>query len=232
MLVGRTRRFDVATVSAMTGRGTGQPPRPGMRGRRGVLVWVALVVAYVALMLAAYFRLPAATLTITDVGVAVVLVLAALGVLLWLFLRQIRRVPTAAAPVVQSVSALVLVFVPFVLLFSYIYLSLAARGEDQMVGLETHLDALYFTVTMLTTVGFGDISPSGQMARAVATTQMLVNLIFRGFLVRVAFQVAQDERRRRQESPTASEQVAGLGVQHEQWQASPDTDARAEGDEP
>jgi voltage-gated potassium channel len=203
-----------------------------MPGRMGILVWVALVVAYAALMLMAYFRLPAATLSITDVGVAVALVLAALGVLLWLFVRQIRRVPTADAPMVQSISALVVVFVPFLLLFSYIYLSLAARGEGQMVGLKTHLDALYFTVTMLTTVGFGDISPSGQVARAVATTQMLVNVIFLGFLVRVAFQVAQNARRSRQESPPTAEKAAALGEQHEQWQASPHTAARAEGDEP
>jgi voltage-gated potassium channel len=230
--VGRAWWPDMDTVSAMTGRGRQRPHGPGMPGRSGIAVWVLFVVAYAALMLLAYFRLPAATLSITDVGVAIALVLAALGVLLWLFVRQIRRVPTAAAPMVQSVSALVVVFVPFLLLFSYIYLSLAARDEGEMVGLRTHLDALYFTVTMLTTVGFGDISPSGQVARAVATTQMLVNLIFLGFLVRVAFQVGQEARRRRRESSPAAEKTVALGEQHEQWQASPHTAARAERDEP
>jgi len=41
------------------------------------------------------------------------------------------------------------------------------RTHGQMSGLETKTDAIYFTVTIVATVGFGDITATGQAARAL-----------------------------------------------------------------
>jgi hypothetical protein len=49
----------------------------------------------------------------------------------------------------------------------------------------THTDALYFTVTVFTTVGFGDITAKTEAARLVVTGQMIVDLIVIGLGVRV-----------------------------------------------
>ena len=45
------------------------------------------------------------------------------------------------------------------------------RSGTQIPGLETRLDSIYFTVTTLSTVGFGDIAAHSQGARAVVTVQ-------------------------------------------------------------
>jgi hypothetical protein len=49
---------------------------------------------------------------------------------------------------------------------------------------------------MLTTVGFGDISPMGQVARGVSTVQMALNVLLLGAVVRSAVQVGRAERQR------------------------------------
>jgi hypothetical protein len=49
----------------------------------------------------------------------------------------------------------------------------------------TRTDALYFTVTVFSTVGFGDISATSQAARLIVTIQMILDLIVLGLGVRV-----------------------------------------------
>ena len=44
----------------------------------------------------------------------------------------------------------------------------------------THTDALYFTVTVFTTVGFGDITAKSEGARLLVTAQMIADLIVLG----------------------------------------------------
>ena len=49
----------------------------------------------------------------------------------------------------------------------------------------TRTDALYFTVTVFTTVGFGDITAKTEAARLVVTCQMITDLIVLGLGIRV-----------------------------------------------
>jgi hypothetical protein len=53
-----------------------------------------------------------------------------------------------------------------------------AREPGQFVGLDTRLDALYFVGVTMATVGYGDIHPSGQLARAVLLVQLVYTLVF------------------------------------------------------
>ena len=63
--------------------------------------------------------------------------------------------------------------------FSAIYF-VAARGPGAFAGLSTKTDSLYFTVTTLSTVGYGDIHPVGQQPRIVVTVQILFDLVLVG----------------------------------------------------
>ncbi len=49
----------------------------------------------------------------------------------------------------------------------------------------TRADALYFAVTVFSTVGFGDITPKSEAARVVLIVQMLGDLALLGAGVRV-----------------------------------------------
>ena len=63
------------------------------------------------------------------------------------------------------------------LLFSAGYWALATV-PGQFNGLKTRLDALYFTVITLATVGYGDINPAGQLSRAIVLLQLLYSFAF------------------------------------------------------
>ena len=49
----------------------------------------------------------------------------------------------------------------------------------------TRTDALYFTVTVFSTVGFGDISPKSEAARVILIIQMLGDIALLGAGARV-----------------------------------------------
>lgn len=53
---------------------------------------------------------------------------------------------------------------------------LATARPGQFEGLATRIDALYFALTTLTTVGYGDIHAVGQLARGLLIVQMLFNV--------------------------------------------------------
>ncbi|GAA1387312.1 hypothetical protein GCM10009639_12230 [Kitasatospora putterlickiae] len=61
--------------------------------------------------------------------------------------------------------------------FAATYYVLADRpGEFE--GLVTRLDALYFTVVTMATIGYGDITPAGQGPRLVVLLQIAYNFVF------------------------------------------------------
>ncbi|PYC87557.1 hypothetical protein C7C46_04400 [Streptomyces tateyamensis] len=102
---------------------------------------------------------------------AVVLTLLAL-----LLLSQIRLIVLQSphgrpALVISGVSTLT------VFVFAATYYSLA-RQPGEFNGLHTRIDALYFTVVTMATVGYGDIVPTGQPARVVVLLQIAYTLVF------------------------------------------------------
>ena len=110
----------------------------------------------------------------------------------WVFVRQIRRIGTSAHPVSQAVRALVVVLGLFLVMFASVAFSLEHSQPGSYSEPLTKVDALYFTVTTLATVGFGDIAPTSESARVLVTFQMLVNLVFVGAALRLIVKVAQN----------------------------------------
>jgi voltage-gated potassium channel len=106
-------------------------------------------------------------------GVVVLGLLIAVGVI-----RLLRAGEQA------RIRVLVLLLTATVLFFSYADESVA-KLPGQFVSLSTKTDALYFNISTLATVGFGDVHPVGQLARAAVTLQIIFNLVFLGTAVSV-----------------------------------------------
>ena len=64
-------------------------------------------------------------------------------------------------------------------LFSVINYKLGKQDLfDDKVDKLTFLDAMYYTTVTLTSIGYGDITPKTQKAKAICMTQMIVFWIF------------------------------------------------------
>ncbi|GAB3676703.1 potassium channel family protein [Actinocorallia lasiicapitis] len=98
---------------------------------------------------------------------------AGLALLTLVVREQVRRALGPGRILAEQVAILFTLVDLVVVVFATLYYVI----DDQFTGLVTRLDALYFTVVTLCTVGFGDIAPSGQGARALVTLQMLFDLI-------------------------------------------------------
>jgi len=81
---------------------------------------------------------------------------------------------------------LVLVLEVVLVVFSFVYYLVDDKDPEQIVGLVTRLDALYFSTTTTATVGFGDVHAEGQVARGVVTVHMIFNIIFIAAVVNLA----------------------------------------------
>ena len=127
--------------------------------------------------------LPLAAATALSVVVAIVIAV--------LISKRIVRVlegrSSEGLPGIFTVVALVIVA------FAATYFILARSGPDQVSGLHTRLDALYFTLTTLVTVGYGDVYPAGQAARAITCLQVAVNAVFVTGFVRAILYQAQTQ---------------------------------------
>ena len=121
--------------------------------------------------------------------------LGAAGVLavLPLSIHQVRVIDRSERPVATAVGAIALLSSMLVFGFAIIYFAVSVH-TDQLPAMHTRIDALYFTVTTLATVGFGDIVAVGQGARALVTFQIVLNLI----LIGASFRMIGNRATRRQ----------------------------------
>jgi hypothetical protein len=113
------------------------------------------------------------------------LVLVATFALLPLAIRRARHVLTSEQPVLVAAQSLAIALTLLIVSFSSIYFVLGSEHEGQINGVRTKIDALYYTITILSTVGFGDVTATGQGARALVATHMIVNLVFLAVAIRL-----------------------------------------------
>ncbi len=139
---------------------------------------MAQTITLVAVGTAAYFVLPLPRQMRTESWVLLFCIGAA--VLGGLIVASIRKLLREGEEI--RIRGLILLLCLTVLFFSYADAILAAE-PGQFAGLKTRIDALYFTVSTLSTVGFGDVHAIGQTARAAVTLQIVFNLVFLGAAV-------------------------------------------------
>jgi len=164
------------------------------------VVWRTTVI--LALLTVAYYLLPAGS-PLANTGAAASTGGAALGLLVVVAVVRQQFVSRHRRPrVVVAVEALLTVLYLTILVFALTYHRIAI-STDQFSGLLDKTDGLYFTVTVMSTVGFGDIHATGTAARAVVTGHMLFNLIYIGSALRLLSRRAGEAVPPRADEPTA-----------------------------
>jgi voltage-gated potassium channel len=153
---------------------------------RGLLSATALVVLYYVLPLDEPFGVDAAIRVL--IGLVIFIVIT-----VW----QVKAIIGSNYPGVQAVQALGLIATFYLLLFASTYFIMERASAASFTEPMTRTDALYFTVTVFSTVGFGDIAPKSEAARIVLIFQMLGDLAVLGVGIRLLLLAVQRARRQR-----------------------------------
>lgn len=166
----------------------------GKAGRRYV-VWMVVVrpLLTVAALVAAYYVLPVDRRLS---GWMVVVLVAELAMVVAVLAWQVRLIMRARYPGLQGVEALAVSVPLFLLIFANVYYLLEYGAPGSFTSPLTRTDALYFTVTVFATVGFGDITPLSQTARVLVTGQMVGDLLVIGVALKVILTTVQRSRQR------------------------------------
>jgi voltage-gated potassium channel len=141
--------------------------------------WTHLGLILAALVLV-YFVVPVST----EVrGTTVLRGLAAMLVVVLLVAGVVRQLRLHLDDTDRRVDGLIVSITVVMTVFSFCFFTVEQRDAAQFAGLETRLDALYFTAATAATVGFGDVHAVGQFARALVLVQMAFNVVFIGTAV-------------------------------------------------
>lgn len=109
------------------------------------------------------------------------------GLVAW----QIRSILRAEYPALRALDWLAFTVPLFLVLFAATYVVLDHSDLKAFSTTLTRTDALYFVVTVFATVGFGDITPVSEVARVLATVQMICDLLVLGLVVRAVATAVQ-----------------------------------------
>lgn len=165
-------------------------------GPSQVAMTVLRTASAVAVLLGVYFVLPLdGRGSVALRGLVVVVGLAVFGAV---FVRQMRQIRDAQYPVLRAVEAIALVATLFVVVISSVHWAIDQATPGSYSEALSRLDSLYFTVTTLGTVGFGDITPTTEATRAVTTVQIVMGVALLGAGIRMMLGVAQRVAEERQ----------------------------------
>ena len=104
---------------------------------------------------------------------------------------QVPAIIKSKYPRLRAVESLAVTVPLFLLIFSRIYLSNSLANVDAFTQPLDHTTALYFTVTVFATVGFGDIVANTNGMKLLVTAQMLLNLAVLGLVIRLISSAAE-----------------------------------------
>ena len=143
-----------------------------------------------------YYLLP---LNRSSTWVAVTMLVIGLALFIGLVAFQVRSIVRSRFPALRAIEALATSVPLFLLLFASVYVVLSTISASNFTEPLTHTDALYFTVTVFSTVGFGDITAKSEAARLVVTSQMIADLLIIGLGLRVIVGAVTRSRQQRPE---------------------------------
>lgn len=149
--------------------------------RRSVAASIVRSVFVTVVVFVLYFTLPFDQKSPFNTGLALFIGLVVAGIVIaW----QARAIAHSPFPLVRALEGLCTSFPMVVLLFATTYFVTGDRDPATFSEPMTRIDSLYFTMTVFATVGFGDITPVSEGARAMVTVQMVVDLILIGLVAR------------------------------------------------
>ena len=123
-----------------------------------------------------------------------------------MLLNEIRSIIKARQPTLRATVAMATIIPLFLVVFAWLYLTISLSSPGAFSLPLGRVRALYFTITVFSTVGFGDITPKTQVAELVVSVQMMLDLALIGIVVRLIFGAAQRGKARQ-----ASEREAADG---------------------
>ncbi|WP_430333712.1 potassium channel family protein [Rhodococcus sp. ACT016] len=169
------------------------------RHERRRLLRIALLRPFftVVLLVAAYFTLPMDRLSNAGAVVILVLELLLVAVLCTWQVLQIVRSPT---PALRAAEALAVTLPAYLLGSATTIFLLAQMDSDAFNESLGRVDALYFTVTVFATVGFGDIVAIDETARAIVSVMMVGNLVMLAVVVKLLVEAVKWGKARRDAS--------------------------------
>ena len=167
--------------------------------RSHVLAAALRAIATASILLALYFTIPIVHREHQSIALRLAVALA-LFVAVLLF--EIRQITVHDQPMLRATISMATLIPLFIVLFSWIYLTLSRSDPAAFGGPMSRVTALYFTVTVFSTVGFGDITPKTDVARLVTTVQMMADLVVLALVVRLILGAASRGAARLQK-PTA-----------------------------
>ncbi|MGE0300719.1 potassium channel family protein [Pseudonocardia sp.] len=160
----------------------------GGPARRQVVAVMARSLLSTVLMVVVYYRTPLehridAWIVTWFLGGLVALALA----LAW----QVQSILRSRTPKLLAASTIA-VGLPFLLLlYSSVYTVMSVDDPGNFSEPLGHTDALYFTMTVFSTIGFGDITPVTEPARIIVMTQMVIGLLAVGVVAKLLFGAAK-----------------------------------------
>jgi len=149
---------------------------------RGRHPWNRPVVTLVGLLVA-YYAFPVRFDDhVLVVVLNILLTIGGLVVIGWTMVAELGHVRRGETG--RSAPALAMLIVLLVMAFSLTFFLLELVDPGQFEDLHTRTDALYFTLTTMATVGYGDIHAEGQVARALVTAVIAFDVVVVASLVR------------------------------------------------
>jgi voltage-gated potassium channel len=182
---------------------------PGAPSRRTILWALVRTTVIGSVLLAAFYLWPLDPISTPEAVIKLLVYLVVLMAVAALALLSIMR---ADYPGLRALTALSAIIPLYIFLFAAGYYVLAVGQPHSFTQPIGRTDALYFTITVFSTVGFGDIAPVTQVARIVTTVQMVLNLLILGVLLNAVIGAVKHRRSTRASSMRQEEAPGGQAV--------------------
>jgi voltage-gated potassium channel len=112
---------------------------------------------------------------------------------------EVRQITSSDHPMLRATVAMSVVIPLFLVMFAWLYLVIS---QTSVAAFGMHLSrsaALYFTITVFSTVGFGDITAKSDPARLIVSTQMLADLVVIAVVARLILGAASRAQQRKRD---------------------------------
>jgi hypothetical protein len=143
---------------------------------RPIWTFTGLLVAYYA------FPLRWTADSVLAVGTSLLVTVGALSLVGTVMVKELGSVRRGAPG--RSTRVLAMLLIVLVMATSLTFFLLDQIRPDEIAGLDTRTDALYFTLSTMTTVGYGDVHAEGQIARTLVCVMIVFNIVVVASLVR------------------------------------------------